>query len=144
MIDRIDRDILSALRTDGRITWQDLGRHVGLSANAAADRVRRLQADGIITGWTAVVDPAAMGRTISTRIDIQVDNRADRDELEAHLAAHPDIIEAFHMSGSWDYELTVAVASVDDLDRLLTTMREQWRVLRSETRIVLHSVTSTR
>src|SRR4029453_3878300 len=58
----IDSEILKIMREDGRISWRDLGAAVGLTANAAADRVRRLRQAGVITGFAALVDPAAGGR----------------------------------------------------------------------------------
>ena len=58
-MNEIDSEILKILREDGRISWRDLGAAVGLSANAAADRVRRLRHAGVITGFTALVDPGA-------------------------------------------------------------------------------------
>ena len=61
-MDEIDGEILKVLREDGRISWRDLGAAVGLSANAAADRVRRLRRAGVIAGFTALVDPGAGGR----------------------------------------------------------------------------------
>ena len=60
--DPIDSEILRLLREDGRLSWRDLGAAVGLSANAAADRVRRLRQAGVITGFVALIDPAAGGR----------------------------------------------------------------------------------
>ena len=60
-LDDIDHDILAVLARDGRIGWQALGPRVGLSANAAAERVRRLERAGVITGYTVRVDPIALG-----------------------------------------------------------------------------------
>ena len=56
-MDETDSEILKLLRDDGRLSWRDLGAAVGLSANAASDRVRRLRQAGVITGFTALVDP---------------------------------------------------------------------------------------
>ena len=66
-MDEVDGEILRLLRDDARISWRDLGAAVGLSANAAADRVRRLRQSGVITGFVALIDPAAGGRNVEAR-----------------------------------------------------------------------------
>ena len=71
-MDGTDREILGELMRNGRISFRDLGAAVGLSANAAADRVRRLRRDGIITGFTATVDPGAAGRLLVALIDVRL------------------------------------------------------------------------
>ena len=71
-MDAIDREILGALMRNGRISYRDLGAAVGLSANAAADRVRRLRRDGVITGFTATVDQGAAGRGLVALIDVRL------------------------------------------------------------------------
>ncbi|BCJ29396.1 Lrp/AsnC family transcriptional regulator [Actinocatenispora sera] len=63
-LDRIDRDILTLLQTDGRLTGAEVGRRVGLSQPAASARIQRLEKNGVITGYRAVVDPAALGLNI--------------------------------------------------------------------------------
>src|SRR4051812_14647788 len=69
-IDRIDEQILSILRDDGRIGWSELGARVHLSPNAAAERVRRLVRSGVIRRFAAEIDPAALGRTLEAVIDV--------------------------------------------------------------------------
>src|SRR5919198_799453 len=71
VMDATDSEILRVLREDGRISWSELGAAVGLSANAAAERVRRMRRDGVIIGFTAIVDPAeldALLRTLRLRL----------------------------------------------------------------------------
>jgi len=72
-----DGEILKILREDGRISWRDLGAAVGLSANAAADRVRRLRNAGVITGFTALVDPGAGGRKLEALVGVTVAARSE-------------------------------------------------------------------
>ena len=79
-IDRVDEEILSVLRSDARIPWQMLGERVGLSANAAADRVRRLLRRGIITRFTTVVDQRLLGRSLTAIVDARITTTAKFDE----------------------------------------------------------------
>ena len=82
-MDATDREILGELMRNGRISFRDLGAAVGLSANAAADRVRRLRRDGIITGFTATVDPGAAGRGLVALIDVRLAASGTNEEFEA-------------------------------------------------------------
>ena len=71
-LDKIDRDILAILKQDARIPWQMLGERVGLSANAAADRVRRLMRRGVISRFTTVVNQQRLGRSLSAIVDARI------------------------------------------------------------------------
>jgi len=81
-----DSEILKILRADGRISWRDLGAAVGLSANAAADRVRRLRRAGVITGFMALVDPGAGGRKLEALVGVTVASETDSDDFSAAAA----------------------------------------------------------
>ena len=85
-VDETDREILSLLRADGRISWRDLGAAVGLSANAAADRVRRLRRSGVITGFVALVDPAAAGRRLEALVGVTLAAGTDSDDFATAAA----------------------------------------------------------
>ena len=85
-LDRIDSEILRLLREDGRLSWRDLGAEVGLSANAAADRVRRLRQAGVITGFVALVDPAAGGRVLEALVGVTLRRGVDSDAFAVAAA----------------------------------------------------------
>src|SRR5436189_2193233 len=80
-MDAVDSEILRLLREDARLSWRDLGAAVGLSANAAADRVRRLRRAGVITGFAALVDPAAGGRTLQALVGVHLAPGVDSDDF---------------------------------------------------------------
>ena len=79
-IDQNDREILSVLKSDARIPWQMLGERVGLSANAAADRVRRLLRHGVVTRFTTVVDQRLLGRSLTAIVDARITTTAKFDD----------------------------------------------------------------
>ena len=80
-MDSVDRKIIDALRLNGRATYAELGRQVGLSASAVHDRVGKLETTGVITGYHAVVDPNAVGLGVTALIGIHPTDTADDDEL---------------------------------------------------------------
>lgn len=136
-IDAVDREILGELARDGRVSWQDLARRVRLSPTATAERVRRLERSGVITGYRAVVDPVALGRLLECFVDVRLLPGIDRSAFTTFVAAHDEITDAVHLTGRADYALTVQCAGTADLDRLLLAMKAEAGVAETDTRVVL-------
>ena len=138
-LDPTDSEILRLLREDGRLSWRDLGAAVGLSANAAADRVRRLRHQGVITGFTALVDPAAGGRVLEALVGVTLRHGVDSDAFAVAAARLEPVTEVLHLSGAPDYQLRVACRDTAELDALLRTLRNRLGAADTETTIVLRS-----
>src|SRR4051812_43381110 len=118
-MDAVDGEILRLLRDDGRLSWRDLGVAVGLSANAAAERVRRLRDAGVITGFVALIDPAAGGRTLQALVGVTLAAGTDSDEFATRAATLEPVVEVLHLTGAPDYQLRVACRDTAELDALL-------------------------
>jgi Lrp/AsnC family transcriptional regulator, leucine-responsive regulatory protein len=138
-MDAIDREILRELMRNGRISYRDLGATVGLSANAAADRVRRLRRDGVITGFTATVDHGAAGRRLVALIDVRLAAAGTNEAFEAEMAKLEPVVDAVHVTGRFDYQLRVACRDTAELDRLLRHLKRDGGATETETRVVLRS-----
>jgi Lrp/AsnC family transcriptional regulator, leucine-responsive regulatory protein len=136
-VDALDREILGELTANGRISWQDLARRIRLSPTATAERVRRLERAGVISGYRVVVDPVALGRVLECLVDVRMLPGVDRSAFTAFVAAHDEITDAVHLTGRADYVLTVHCAGTADLDRLLLAMKADAGVADTETRLVL-------
>lgn len=121
-VDALDREILGILREDARIPWQMLGERVGLSANAAADRVRRLVRRRVISRFTAVVDQRTLGRSLSAIIDARIATTPKFDEA---LRKRDDVVWAAHVTGVPDVKILVACEGTDGLDRFLQWLHKQ-------------------
>ena len=122
-IDQIDREILRILRDDARIPWQALAGRVHLSANATADRVRRLARRGVIRRFTADVDQAALGRDLEAVVDVLV-NPGAGDQMEVALRERDDIGWLAHMTGRVDYRMIVHCDGTRGLDDFLKWLRD--------------------
>lgn len=122
-LDRIDREILDILRTDGRIPWQTLGARVHLSANAAAERARRLLRRGVIRRYSAEVDQAALGRDLEAVIDVVV--AGDHVAFVDAVRQRDEVFWMAHITGRFEYRMNVACAGTRGLDELLAWMRSQ-------------------
>ena len=145
-LDRIDRDLLSALQDDARSTVKELAARVGLSPSATHARVQRLRETGVIAGFRAEVDPAAVGVGLQALIQVVLQRHA-REALEAfraHLLSLPEVVAVTHLTGSVDFLVHVAVRDVTHLRSLALgafTTREE--VSRIETAIVYEHVTAS-
>jgi Lrp/AsnC family transcriptional regulator, leucine-responsive regulatory protein len=138
-MNRIDSEIVRLLRADGRMSWRDLGAAVGLSANAAAGRVRRLRRAGVVTGFAALVDPAAGGRRLEALVGVTLAADTDSDEFATACDRLEAVVEVLHLAGSPDYQLRVACRDTAELDVLLRILRLELGVAHTETKIVLRS-----
>jgi Lrp/AsnC family leucine-responsive transcriptional regulator len=138
-VNELDSEILKIMRDDGRISWRDLGAAVGLSANAAADRVRRLRQAGVITGFTALVDPGAGGRKLEALVGVTVATDTDSDDFANAAAKLEPVLEVLHLSGTPDYQLRVACRDTAELDVLLRTLRKSCGAADTETTLILRS-----
>jgi Lrp/AsnC family leucine-responsive transcriptional regulator len=139
-MDKIDREIIRLLQVDGRASYTDLGAAVHLSANAAAERVRRLLQDGTIVGVHAVVDPAALGMTIEAQIDVKLRATTSADEFERAIRDVPQVLTATLLTGSFDYALRVACSDRADLAELTETIRNKAGAQETYSRIILREV----
>jgi Lrp/AsnC family transcriptional regulator, leucine-responsive regulatory protein len=138
-MDQIDSEILRLLGEDGRLSWRDLGAAVGLSANAAAERVRRLRAAGVITGFVAQVDPAAGRRTLQALVGVTLAQGTDSDVFATQAARLEQVTEVLHLTGAPDYQLRVACRDTAELDALLRTLRIRHGAADTDTTIILRS-----
>lgn len=143
VIDDIDREILSTLQTMGRLTQRELGKAVGLSPNAAGARMQRLIDRKIITGFSARIDHAALGKPIEASIDVWLEDMNDRDQFAAFVRADDRCMEAFHLTGRLDFRLRVRVATSDDLNALLDDLRNNAGVRQTDSRLVLAHLPTT-
>lgn len=137
-LDEIDRALVDELVRDGRASYQELGRRIGLSPTATADRVRRLVKEGIITAFRAVVDPERMGRTVEAAIDVRLELGADRQAFTEALQAMPAVVEAVHVTGHYDYQLRVFCTGTAELDAILGALKAGAAVVETQTRLMLH------
>lgn len=123
LLDATGRSILSELESNARLSFTELGRRVGLSLPAVAERVRKMEEAGIITGFRALVDPAAVGLPISAFVRIRLDHEIDTPRLEAAMAELPNVLEWHNLTGDDCAIVKAAVASIPELERLIRQLK---------------------
>ena len=119
-IDHIDRRIIGTLQRHGRISWRDLADSVHMASSSVADRVRRLEAAGIIRGYRADLEPTALGLVTTVVVTITLEKQSEEylAAFEAAIARCPDVVSCHLMSGSDDYHLQVIARDIADFERI--------------------------
>lgn len=138
-MDSVDSEILGHLRTNGRISFSALGALVGLSTNAAAARVRKLEQAGVILGYRAVladeVPAGAIG--LEAFIDVRLRPDGNSDAFLAAVEKLPQVRDAVHVTGPYDYLLHVVVDDTGRLDALLRRLKNEAGAAQTQTRLAL-------
>lgn len=140
-MDVIDRKIIQALVGDGRLTVTELSDLANLSLSATSQRLRRLVDDGVIEGFTALLDPTAVGRPIDALVDVRLPSSVLFIGLDDELLALPEVVDAVHLTGRFDYQVRLRCRTIDDLDDILRGFKERLGVEETSTRVVLSTVT---
>ncbi|HEY6759142.1 MAG TPA: Lrp/AsnC family transcriptional regulator [Baekduia sp.] len=138
-LDATDFRILNQLVENGRASFASLGEAVGLSAHGAADRVRRLERSGIITGYAATVPLESVGRALDAFIDVRLMPKTSPERFESFVGSLPAVRELAFVTGRFDYHVRVACKDADDLNDTVRAIRRDGGAAQTETRIVLRA-----
>ncbi|WP_431926651.1 Lrp/AsnC family transcriptional regulator [Micromonospora wenchangensis] len=142
-MDRLDEQILGILQENARCSFSEIGRRVGLSTNATAARVRRLEADGVILGYTVVTghDAPQLRGGLEVFIDVRLDAGTDYETFVDAIAPLEQIVDAVHMTGPYDYLLRARLRDTAALDALLRRLKKSCGVVQTQTRVALRQPT---
>ncbi|MBI3962041.1 MAG: Lrp/AsnC family transcriptional regulator [Deinococcus sp.] len=142
--DKTDYKAIHYLMTQGRTSWSELAGALGLSAPAAADRVRRLEERGVIRGYAALVNPEAVGCVLTAFIAVTLDRPEHRSAFLQRIQQLTEVQECHHVAGEDDYLLKVRCASTNELDQVVSgQLKALPGVLRTRTTIVLSTLKET-
>lgn len=120
-LDKTDRRILRILQKHGRISNVDLARQVNLSTTPCAERVRRLERDGVITGYKALIDPQSVELTTCIFLEIKLDNTTPSafERFREAVAGLPEVVECYMIAGEYDYLLKLLVSGIAEHRRFM-------------------------
>ena len=135
--DEVDRQIVALLRQNARTSFADIGARVGLSAPAVKRRVDRLEASGVITGYTAVVDPEVLGAGTEAFVELWCRNRTSPTEILLMVRDEPRVIAAYTVSGDADALLHLRTADIAELEATLERIHAHQNTERTRSVIVL-------
>ena len=139
-MDETDRTIVALLRQDARRSYQDIGRHVHLSAPAVKRRVDRLEQDGVILGYTAIVSPPVFGWHAEAFVDLYCDGKMPADAIKRAVVDEPRVVAAHTVAGEASALLHVMARDTKDLEQVLERIRSTEGVTRTVTEVVLSTL----
>jgi DNA-binding Lrp family transcriptional regulator len=139
-VDDIDRKIVALLRQNARRSFQDIGGRVALSAPAVKRRVDRLEADGVIRSYAAVVDPAAMGWHTHAVVALYCEGRMSGGEVRVAVEEHPEVEAAYTVAGEASAIIHLRAADTQHLEQALERIRDTPGVRRTHTQVVLSTL----
>lgn len=136
-MDLVDRRLVDALRADGRASYAELGRLVGLSSSTVHERVAKLESAGVIRGYAALVRPEAIGLGVTALIGIEPSENVRDEQIARALDALPEVESCWSVAGDQAFIVQVRVAGVDELHATVLRLREIDGVARTRTTVVL-------
>lgn len=136
-MDPMDRRLVDALRKDGRASFAELARTVGLSSSAVHERVGKLESARVILGYRAVVPPGELGVGVTALVGIEPGENGVDEVIAADLDRLPEVESCWSVAGDEAFMLLVRVADIDGLHQLLGRLRSIKGVARTRTTVVL-------
>ena len=139
-IDRVDRQIIALLRDDARRSFQDIGSRVSLSAPAVKRRVDRLRREGVIRGFTTLIDPVRFGWHAMAIVELTTEGRFSAADVKAAVSGHPEVAAAYTVAGEASAILVVRAEDTVHLEKVLERLRETPAIIRTRTAVVLSTL----
>jgi DNA-binding Lrp family transcriptional regulator len=139
-LDDVDRKILDHLERDGRATLADVGAAVGLSTSAVKRRVDRLERGGVIVGYAAIVDPAAVGDRLEAFIELYCADTVAPNDLLSSVTGLDAVVAAHTVAGDADAIVRVRVEGIEALERVIEQLRRDQKVMRTRTMVALSTL----
>ncbi|MGI5246427.1 Lrp/AsnC family transcriptional regulator [Dactylosporangium sp. CA-139066] len=142
-LDPIDQRIIALLQEDARSSYADIGERVALSAPAVKRRVDRLRSSGVIRGYTALIDPGAVGWTTEAFVELFCTGRTSPQQLRAAAKRHPAVVGAYTISGEADALVHLRAMDMAGLEEALERLRAEPFVTSTRSMIVLSRLVET-
>jgi Lrp/AsnC family leucine-responsive transcriptional regulator len=136
VLDGRDLEIIAALQDDARATYADVGRRVGLAPSSVHDRVRKLEQQGAILGYRAVIDPGSLGLFVTALVAVTPLDPTQPDDLPDRVRGFPEVEDCLSVAGEANYILKVRTKTTADLEELIRRLREKGEV-QTRTTVVL-------
>lgn len=139
-LDLIDAKILEQLQANARISLSELSKNVNLSLSAVSERLKKLDASGIVKQYTALLDQKAMGKEISAIMLISLADQSRTEELIAFVNGNSEILEFLHITGEYDYYLKIVTGKLSELETIISDIKKVSTVRKTETIVILSTI----
>ncbi len=139
-MDDSDKKLIQLIQMDSRTSYAELGSEIGLSTSAVNERLKKLQAQGIVRGWRAVIDAKAVGLEVLAFINVQLDRPEHEMAFKMIVQKFDEVEECHHVTGEWSYLMKVRTRSIAELENLISQkIKGSEGIVRTHTVIVLSS-----
>ena len=142
-MDDIDRKILKKLQENARITISDLSSEIALSMPAISERLKKLEASGVIKQYTTILDPALLNKHLMALMFLRFDNPKHGDQFTCLVKDEPEIKECYYITGDFDYSLKILTENTRTLEKLLTRIKNAPGVVKTQTIVILSTITDS-
>ena len=142
-MDDIDRKILRRLQRNARVTISDLSSEIALSMPAISERIKKLEASGVIKQYTTILDPAMLNKHLMALMFLRFDNPKHGDQFASLVKAEPEIKECYYITGDFDYSLKILTENTRTLEKLLTRIKNASGVVKTQTIVILSTITDS-
>ena len=140
MMDRINLDILRCLRENARCKASDISQQVNLSVSAVIERIRRMEASGVIRQYTVLIDPKQVGNDLTALMEVSLGHPMHYDDFVENIRKHPNVAECHYLTGEFDFLLKIITDSSDNLEQIIILGHGAVRVSASEFRQEVEAV----
>ena len=142
-MDEIDRKILRKLQENARATLSDLSGEVALSIPAVGERLKKLEASGVIRQYTAILDPEKLRKHLMALVFLRFNSPRNGDRFAGLVKGESEIKECYYITGDFDYALKVVTESTNTLEKLLTRIKNAPGVVKTKTLVILSTITDS-
>ncbi len=139
-MDHIDNQILGLLVQNARISVSEISSRVNLSIPAVSDRIRKIEASGVIEQYAAIIQPAAVGRKLAAQMFVSLERPQYAERFISFVQTEEEILECHYIAGDFDYLLKIITENTDTLERLLTKIKSVPGIQKTRPCVVLCTV----
>lgn len=139
-MDATDKKILKRLQENARVTVSVLSQEISLSMPAISERLKKLENTGVIKQYTAILDPALVDKHLMAFFYVSFDDPSHGDKFAEFISSEPDVKECFYITGDYDYALKIITKNTKSLEKLLTRIKNQEGIARTETIVALSTI----
>ena len=139
-MDHIDSKILRCLTKDARMNASQISQRVNLSISAVIERMKKMEASGLIRGYTAVIDEKMAGFNVQAMISIRLEHPKYNQEFNRQMCNHDRVMECFYITGDFDYIARIGVSSTEELTKVLHDIKQIPGVSLTRTYVVLDNI----
>lgn len=142
-MDIIDKKILHILHKNARITASEISHQINLSVSAVGDRLKKLEASGIIENYTAILNPVMMDKSLTAIIMIALERPKYAEIFQEFVQEENDILDCYYLAGDYDYALKIVTENTGSLQVLIGKIKALEGLLKTKTTIVLSTIKDT-